>query len=400
MSTEDTLREAIASMSGGEVTTPDLATVIDRATPPRRSQFRVVLVVASAALLLGGGWLLVGPASSPAPRSAATVADCPGNQSQRFATMSEAQLQEIGAADALPEYGTTTKPRVAAALAENAQYLSSNFPNARASIGPGLGVTYDPSDPNVYRHAPDYQVYVQFGSRDECETAGVTFLLSGDARIPIRYVYPQPSAAHDHAYDVAGVTSATFGGGLAVSLRAGEPHMTINAVPDVMRDIKVSLRDGKVTVARHSPQSRQKYHVTVTMTGVQLNELSASGGVELSTGVGVFAVDFSATLSGGVDWTGQIQGSSAVISASGGVEAHLSGQLSELELIGRGGVDIDAGSVLAQTLSVTAEGGTIAAVHATGRFSKAVAHGGSSITYSGVKPESVDRDISSSVNRR
>jgi hypothetical protein len=413
MTTEDKLRAAIESMAGGDVTTPHITRVIDRAAPQRRGGPRLAIVAASVAVLASAVWFLTsGGDTAPKPSASPTglvlngekETECPGATDP--SKWSDEELRDRGAADALPEYGTTSLEQVQAALAANRADLEARFPEATFAVGPGWGVSYSMTRGSApaYHHVPDYAIYARYASREDCASEDF-FVLYGIGRIPVRFVYPAEQTPSHHDYDLAGVTRVVVTGGLEVSIGEGKPSLKVDAESAVLPDVHVTVDGGQVTVRRQSPQDRQRKHVTVTIALPQLERVAAHGGVSLSTAPAVIGRQFRADLEGGVAWVGDFVTTpskpiDAVIAATGGVDMDLSGSLGSLTYTGEGGTVLHAHDLRVGRLRVTVAGGSSADVTAYDAFDLASANGGASITYSGVAPSSPHHDISSSITAR
>lgn len=100
--------------------------------------------------------------------------------------MSDAELVRVGAADGLPETGSTTESRVRSAL----RIAQKVYPRAVVRVGPGLGVTYAIRDARTitYHRGPDFQFWVLFPTARDCPTSAA-FVLDRGGRIPVFAVF-------------------------------------------------------------------------------------------------------------------------------------------------------------------------------------------------------------------
>ena len=101
--------------------------------------------------------------------------------------MSDAELVRVGAADGLPEQGSTTMTRVRAALPT----ARAVYAPAAVRVGPGIGVTYSGSGPTriTYHHAADFQLWVRFSNVANCPSTAAFVIDGHRQRVPVFAVY-------------------------------------------------------------------------------------------------------------------------------------------------------------------------------------------------------------------
>lgn len=201
--------------------------------------------------------------------------------------------------------------------------------------------------------------------------------------------------------ELRGFTAIDAGGGVNVDVRIGDEFLVEVESDEDLEDVETEVRNGTLHIGIDRDgfgwgDWQDAYHVLVVMPA--LEELEASGGVDVTVSGVVTGAELSIDASGGADVEVEVAVNRLDIEASGGADVEVSGTATTAYARSSGGSDLDARRLEATDAELRASGGADLAMGVSGTLD-ASASGGSDIDYYG-SPEVLDEDASGSSDIR
>ena len=188
-----------------------------------------------------------------------------------------------------------------------------------------------------------------------------------------------PESATTQEIPAPGVDDVSFGGGLTVRLVAGGGAITVEAAPNVLGDVEVTVDGSRAVVERRSPLERMNEPVVVTLASGPIERLAFVGGVLIE---------------------GDLRSDELDLEAAGGVNGSVRGTVQRLNLDANGGVRLDLTSLEVGRLAASLAGGASIDVSAA-IIERASLSGGSKLSHqASAQVLQSEVDISSRIERR
>jgi len=186
--------------------------------------------------------------------------------------------------------------------------------------------------------------------------------------------------------NVGSFTSIKVGGAFEVFIKqTGTPGVEVEADTDVLPYIVTEVIGGtlKISMKKAPPKLWNDVHtLNVYITVADLNALSLSGAVEITTKNAIKGEKLEIEISGAVEADLNLQYQKLSMDISGASEIKLVGQVQEVNIEASGASELDAFGLEVEDLSLFASGATEADVNASGQL-KISASGACDVRYKG-----------------
>jgi hypothetical protein len=202
--------------------------------------------------------------------------------------------------------------------------------------------------------------------------------------------------------------SISVASGIDLYLSPGnEETVVVSASDTKLRDkIKTEVKDGKLKIYIEYKSNIQinwnnnKKWLKAYVSYKTLKALSGSGGSDIMVVGGSIKEDnLDLSLSGGSDFTGEVNVNTLVIDQSGGSDSDIKGTAKDVKVNISGGSDIDAFGLVADNCTINASGGSDARLNVSTKL-VANASGGSDIDVKGKCDITKNTSGASDVTRR
>ena len=212
-----------------------------------------------------------------------------------------------------------------------------------------------------------------------------------------------PSAQADNERRaLSGFTAIEAESGLNVDIRIGDDFLVeVDSGDEDLADIETEVRNGTLQLSIDRDDWdwgdwQDDYHVSIVMPA--LEEIEASGGVDVRVLGTVTGDEFNLDASGGADVEVDVAVTRIEIEVSGGADVDISGTAETAIARTSGGADLDARNLEARHADLRASGGADLSMGVIETL-EARASGGADIDYYG-DPEVLDEDASGSSDIR
>jgi len=214
------------------------------------------------------------------------------------------------------------------------------------------------------------------------------FLLSGMSAVkglPVNS-FDKSESIEKETRNVAAFTNIKVGGAFEVFIKqTGTPGVVVEADSDVLPYIVTEVTGSTLKIGMKSPHPNtwnDVHTLNVYITVADLNALSLSGAVEVTTQSAIKGENIEMEISGAVEVDLNLQYQKLSMDISGASEIKLAGQVEEVNIGASGASELDAFELLVKDLSLTASGATEAYVNASGTL-KISASGACDVRYKG-----------------
>ncbi|MBE0649032.1 MAG: DUF2807 domain-containing protein [Bacteroidales bacterium] len=214
------------------------------------------------------------------------------------------------------------------------------------------------------------------------------FLLSGMSAavaMPLSNIHKNESVQKE-TRDVGSFTGIKVGGAFEVFIKqSGTPGVVVEADSDILPYIVTEVNGGilKIGMKKSPPHQWNNVHtLNVYITVADLNALSLSGAVEITTQSEVKGENLEIEISGAVEADLNLNYQKLSMDVSGACEIKLSGQVQEFNIEASGASELDAFELNVKDLSLYASGACEANVNASGEL-KISASGACDVRYKG-----------------
>lgn len=216
----------------------------------------------------------------------------------------------------------------------------------------------------------------------------VIFLLTGMSAamaVPVTSL-PSDKSVQKETRNVGSFTSIKVGGAFDVFIRqTGTPGVEVEADADIIQYITTEVHGGILQIGMKNPHPKFPNDINtlnIYITVADLNALSLSGAVEITTQSAVKGDNLEIEISGAVEAELNLQYQKLTMDISGASEIKLEGSAGEVNIEASGASELDAFGFDATNLSLYASGACDAKVNASGEM-KISASGACDVRYMG-----------------
>ncbi len=191
---------------------------------------------------------------------------------------------------------------------------------------------------------------------------------------------------------VANFTSVKVNNGIRVKISSGPAQkVTVEADDNIIEDVETKLVGEELEIKFSDNFSINNAEVTVNIVMPLINNLTASGGSNI-TGLNPLAKtdDIKLNASGGATINVEVDARSIEMDASGGATIKVKGRAQMVDIDGSGGATVNAYDLMAETAVLEASGGASVKAFASLNVD-AKASSGASVSYKGNPTGSVNK---------